>query len=100
MTGGRGGAIDLKAWNRLGYRLEDLEGVHFRGPREATLTVRPQRTQTLVPAPRPAKVVAPGGTYYAKSEGPNWQEAWKRQQDLHPYVVEVSAMVNYAGQGW
>ena len=100
LTGGRGEVIDLKAWNRLGHRLEDLEGVHFRGPREATLGVRPQRSATPVPAPRPANVVAPGGTYYANTEGINWQDAWKQQRTQHPYVVEVSGMVTYAGQGW
>lgn len=107
LTGGRGEVIDLEAWNRQGRRLEDLEGVHFRGPqeeilgpREATLMVRPQRAETLVPAPRPANVVAAGGTYYAKSEGRNWQDAWKQQRNLHPYVVEVGGMVTYAGQGW
>jgi hypothetical protein len=100
LTGGRGEVLDLKAWNRLGSRLKDLDGIRFRGPREATLMVRPQGSDTPVPAPSPAIVVAPGGTYYAKAEGPHWQDAWKRQRNLHPYVVEVSGMVTYAGQGW
>jgi hypothetical protein len=100
LTGGRGEVVDLKAWNRLGFRLEDLDGVRYRGPREALLVVRPQLSETPAPAPRPPIVTAPGGTYYARSEGSNWQEAWKQQATQHPYVVEVGGMVTYAGQGW
>lgn len=48
LTRGRGDVVDLAAWNRHGYHLEDLVGVGYTGPQAASLGFRPVASSTPV----------------------------------------------------
>jgi len=98
LTGGRGQIDGLEAWNRHGYRLEDLDSILYDGPPGATLTVRLQASATPVSTPEPARVAQPGGAYFVSTEGTDWQAAWTPQRSHHPYLLLVSGSFTFAQQ--
>jgi hypothetical protein len=100
LTGGRGEIIDLEAWNRHGYSLDDLAGVGYSGPHGEVLSVRPQRSAVAVPTPGPRMSAIPGGAYFGSTEGTNWQETWMTERAHHPYVLLVGASTDFATQPW
>ena len=98
LTGGRGDVVDLEAWNRLGFKLDDLAGVAYGGPHGEVLSVRPQRSAAPVPTPEPKLSAIPGAVL--STEGTNWQDAWVKEQAHHPYVLLVGASTAFAKQPW
>jgi len=98
LTGGRGQVDGIEALNRLGYHLEDLEGITYGGPPGAAMGVRLQASATPVSTPEPAASVQPGGAYFASTEGTDWQTAWAQQRSAHPYLLLVSGSFNFARQ--
>jgi hypothetical protein len=100
LTGGRGEVVDLEAWNRLGFSLDDLAGVGYVGPHGEVLSVRPQTSVMAVPTPGPKMSAIPGGAYFGSTEGTNWQETWVRERAHHPYVLLVGAATDFAKQPW
>jgi hypothetical protein len=100
LTGGRGEVVDLEAWNRLGFSLDDLVGVGYVGPYGEMLKVRPQRSVMTVLTPEPQMSAIPGGVYFGRTEGTNWQETWAGERAHHPYVLLVSASSDFAQQPW
>jgi hypothetical protein len=103
LTGGRGEIVDLEAWNRHGYSLDDLAGVGYVGyvgSNVEVLSVRPQRSAVAVPTPGPRMSAIPGGAYFGSTEGASWQETWVRERAHHPYVLLVGASADFATQPW
>jgi len=101
LTGGRGEVVDFEAWNRHGYRLEDLGSANCGGPHGATLTVDLRTSETPVSMPEPAIAArpGPGAVYFASTDGTNWQAVWTQQQSQHPYVLVLGGSVAFAQQG-
>lgn len=101
LTGGRGDIVDLTAWNRHGYHLDDLAGVGYTGPQDGSLGFKPVASSTPVPAVEPTIVVQSGlGAYFASKEGADWQVAWTKQRSQHPYVLLVGGIATFAQQPW
>lgn len=100
LTGGRGEVVDLEAWSRLGFSLDDLVGVGYVGPHGEVLKVRPQRSAMTVMTPEPQMSAIPGGAYFGSTEGTNWQESWVRERAHHPYVLMVRGATDFATQPW
>jgi len=103
LTGGRGDIVDLTAWNRHGYSLDDLAFVGydtFVGSNLEGLSVRPQRSVVTVSKPGPKTSAIPGGNYFGSTEGTNWQDTWAKERANHPYVLLVSASSEFAKQPW
>lgn len=101
LTAGRGGVSGLEAWNRLGYRLEDLDGLAYSGPQGEHVSLRLQPSAASVPAPEPVAQAQTGlGPYFASTDGTDWQEAWAQQQSRHRYLLVVSGSVVFANQPW
>ena len=71
--------MDLTAWNQRGYHLEDLAGVGYTRPQDASLGFKPVASSTPVPAVEPTIVTRPDGAYFVSKEGADWQVAWTKQ---------------------
>lgn len=101
LTGGRGSVGDLEAFTRLGLGIADLDAVAYAGPRDASLGIRVHPATADIPPPEGALVAQHGlGSYFATTEGLNWQDDWARQRPEHPYVVVVTAFLTFAQQRW
>lgn len=103
LTGGRGDVVDLAAWNRHGYNLDDLDMVGYHssvGSNVARLSVRPQRSVVTVSTPGPKTSAIPGGNYFGSTEGTNWQDTWVKERAHHSYVLLVGASSEFAKQPW
>ena len=83
LTGGRGDIVDLTAWNQHGYHLEDLAGVGYTRPQDASLGFKPVASSTPVPAVEPTIVARPDGAYFVSKEGADWT----KQRSRHPYFL-------------
>ena len=100
LTGGRGDIVDLTACNQHGYHLEDLAGVGYTGPQDASLGFKPVASSTPVPAVEPMIVARPDGAYFVSKEGADWQVAWTKQRSRHPYLLLVGGLATFAQQPW
>jgi hypothetical protein len=101
LTAGRGAAESFEAFTRGGYQLEDLEAVGYVGPRQASLSIQPRHADFAVPEPKLPLVPQHGlGSYFATTQGVDWQIDWAQQRTSHSYVVIVTGSLTFAEQRW
>ncbi len=82
------------------YSIEDLDTIGYTGPREATLAIQVHPATADVPAAAALVAQHGQGSYFATTEGVNWQDDWAPQRPDHPYVVVITGFLTFAQQPW